>query len=99
MSFGLLEHLAVSNEIDFSLIGTKVIQPTGFKYFASQDLVTINIDSDIYEEENHKVTEMTLEFYDVNGFCGSYFFENRESYSGNLVVNIPFNSEYLKKYK
>ena len=99
MSFGLLEHLAVSNEIDFSLIGTKVIQPTGFKYFASQDLVTINIDSDIYEEENHKVTEMTLEFYDVNGFCGSYFFEDRESYSGNLVANIPFNSEYLKKYK
>ena len=99
MSFGLLEHLAVSNEIDFSLIGTKVIQPTGFKYFASQDLVTINIDSDIYEEENHKVTEMALEFYDVNGFCGSYFFEDRESYSGNLVANIPFNSEYLKKYK
>lgn len=99
MSFGLLEHLAVSNEIDFSLIGTKVIQPTGFKYFASQDLITINIDSDIYEEENHKVTEMALEFYDVNGFCGSYFFEDRESYSGNLVANIPFNSEYLKKYK
>lgn len=99
MSFGLLEHLAVSNEIDFSLIGTKVIQPTGFKYFSSQDLVTINIDSDIYEEENHKVTEMALEFYDVNGFCGSYFFENRESYSGNLVANIPFNSVYLKKYK
>ena len=35
MEFGLLEHLAVDNEIDFSLIGTKVIQPTGIKYFAS----------------------------------------------------------------
>lgn len=99
MEFGLLDHLTVENEIDFSLIGTKVIQPTGFKYFASQDLVTININSEIYEEEDHKVTNMILEFYDVNGFCGSYFFEDRESYAGNLVTNIPFNSLYLRKYK
>lgn len=99
MEFGLLEHLAVDNEIDFSLIGTKVIQPTGIKYFTSQDLVTINIDNEIYEEENHKVTNMILEFYDINGFCGSYFFEDRESYAGNIVTNIPFNSIYLRKYK
>lgn len=99
MDFGILEHLTVSNEIDFSLIGTKLIQPIGLKYFVNPDFLTINIDSEIYEEENHKVTEMALEFYDINGFCGSYFFEDRESYSGNLTVNIPFNSLFLKQYK
>lgn len=99
MDFGLLDHLAVNNEIDFSLIGTKLVQPTKLKYFVSSDLLTLNIDSEIYEEENHKVTEMALEFYDVNGFCGSYILEDRESYAGNTVINIPLNSIFLKKYK
>lgn len=99
MDFGMLDHLAIDNEIDFSLIGTKLIQPAGIKYFASQDFLTLSINSKIYEEENHKVTKVAVEFYDYNGFCGTYIFDNRESYTGNLVANIPFNSIYLSKTK
>lgn len=99
MDFGLLEHLAVKNEIDFAIIGTKLIETSSFKYYVSPDLVTLNIDSDIYEEENHRVSKAILEFYDPFGFVGSYFIEDRESYSGNLTVNIPLESFALKPYK
>ena len=99
MDFGLLDHLSCTGLVDFSLIGTKVIEPSGIKYLVSEDILTLNINSEIYEEENHKVTALGLDFYDLNGFCGNLTINNRESYAGNIPLSIPLNSVSLNKYK
>lgn len=92
MKFGLLPQLAVTNEIDFSKIGSHTIDLEGVKYYVTQDVLTLAVSSEIYEETNHRVTAVGLEFYDLNGFCGSLSVNNRESYSGTITWSIPLSS-------
>lgn len=92
MKFGLLPQLAVTNEIDFSKIGSHTMDLDGVKYYVTQDVLTLAVSSEIYEETNHRVTAVGLEFYDLNGFCGSLSVNNRESYSGTITWSIPLSS-------
>ena len=92
MKFGLLPQLAITNEIDFSKIGSHTIDLEGVKYYVTQDVLTLAVSSEIYEETNHRVTAVGLEFYDLNGFCGSLSVNNRESYSGTITWSIPLSS-------
>ncbi len=92
MKFGLLPQLAVTNEIDFSKIGSHTTNLEGVKYYVTQDVLTLAVSSEIYEETNHRVTAVGLEFYDLNGFCGSLSVNNRESYSGTITWSIPLSS-------
>lgn len=93
MEFGLLEHLAVTNELDLSKLGKNVKQLNTLRYYASSDALMLTLEPEIYDTETETVTGIGLDFYDMCGFCGSYSIDNRESFSGDITLNIPFRSK------
>ena len=93
MEFGLLEHLAVTNELDLSKLGKNVKQLNTLRYYASSDTLMLTLEPEIYDTETETVTGIGLDFYDMCGFCGSYSIDNRESFSGDITLNIPFRSK------
>jgi len=98
MTFGRIDPLTIENTIDFSLVGTKNVKLDGYKYYTTSDLLTLSIDSDIYTEENAKISQIAIEFYDAAGFVGSYLIADRTVYNGNITINLMLNSKVLSPY-
>lgn len=93
MEYGLLPDLAITSYIDFSKVGTGTINLNSYKYYIGENLCTLNLETEIYSEENKGVQEILLEFYDNQGLCATYHINDRASYSGNIVEYIPLNGE------
>jgi hypothetical protein len=94
MNYGRLDHLAVSNEINFSNL--KNFDSSNFniwKYRVDSNQVRLTFGAVVNDlAETYKVDGIVLEFYDLWGFAGSLTFENKKSYSGEFTKIIPLNT-------
>lgn len=94
MSYGKLEHLAVSNTVDFSkLHDFNKSEFTTWKYLVEQDQVRLTFGADVYDTyEQNKVDGILLEFYDNQGFVGSLLINDKKSYSGVYTKLLQLDS-------
>ena len=94
MNFGRLDHLAVSNTVDFSkLHAFKSSDFTTWKYHIDDNQLRLTFGADVYDTyETDKVDGLVLEFYDLWGFAGSIEITDKKSYSGIFTKIIPLNA-------
>ena len=94
MNYGHLDHLKVSNTIDFSNLH-KFNQSSfnTWKYRIDGNQLRLTFGADIYDTyESTKVDGLLLEFYDLWGFAGSIEILDKKSYSGKFTKIIPLNT-------
>ena len=94
MNYGRLDHLAVSNTVDFSKLHA-FNQSTfnTWKYYIQDNQLKLTFGAEIYDTyETTKVDGLILEFYDCWGFAGSIEIVDKKSYSGIFTKIIPLNS-------
>lgn len=94
MNYGRLDHLAVSNTVDFSkLHNFNQSNFNTWKYHIDGDQLRLTFGADIYDTyETDKVDGLFLEFYDAWGFAGSLEITDKKSYSGIFTKVISLNS-------
>lgn len=94
MNYGRLQHLQVSNTVDFSKL--HAFAQSGFstwKYHIDESQLRLTFGADIYDTyETDKVDALVLEFYDLWGFAGSIEISDKKSYNGIFTKLIPLNS-------
>lgn len=94
MSYGRLDHLAVSNTVDFSKLHA-FNQSTfnTWKYHIDDNQLRLTFGAEIFDTyETNKVDGLVLEFYDLWGFAGSLEITDKKSYSGIFTKIIPLNT-------
>ena len=91
MPYGLLREYSIDGYIDFSKIGTGVIDLKTWKYFNGGDISTLTIGIDAYVEDNMGIQSVVLEFYDNQGMAAAYHITGKSSYSGQFTEMIPLN--------
>jgi hypothetical protein len=94
MNYGKLDHLAVSNTVDFSkLHAFNQSKFTTWKYRIDNNQLRLTFGADVYDTyETNKVDGLVLEFYDCWGFAGSIEIVDKKAYSGVFTKVIPLNS-------
>ena len=94
MNYGKLDHLAVSNTVDFSkLHAFNQSDFNTWKYHIDGNQLRLTFGTDVYDTfETDKVDAVVLEFYDLYGFAGSLEITNKKSYSGIFTKIIPLNT-------
>ncbi len=94
MNYGKLDHLAMSNTIDFSKLNNfNASQFTTWKYRIDGNQLRLTFGADVYDTyEDNKVDGLILEFYDLYGFAGSLEITDKKSYSGIFTKIINLNS-------
>jgi hypothetical protein len=94
MNYGRLDHLFVSNSIDFSKLWS--FDASNFniwKYRIDGNQLRLTFGAEIYDtHENDKIDAIVLEFYDHIGFAGSIEIIGKKSYSGIFTKIIQLNS-------
>lgn len=93
MPYGILEELAQNGYIDFSKIGSGIIDLTKWSYYNSENVSQLSLGLDVYPESNKNVEEVVLEFYDNQGIAAAYRISNKQSYSGLFTEYIPLNGQ------
>jgi hypothetical protein len=94
MNYGRLDHLAVSNTINFSnLYQFNNSNFTTWKYRIDGNQLRPNVGADIYDTfSTKKVEGLILEFYDLWGFAGSLEISGKKSYSGKFTKLLDLNT-------
>ena len=94
MNYGKLEHLAVSNTVDFSkLHAFNQSDFTMWKYHIDGNQLRLTFGADVYDTyETDKVDGLVLEFYDLWGFAGSLEITDKKAYSGVFTKIISLNT-------
>lgn len=94
MNFGRLDHLAVSNTVDFSKLHSfEQSDFTTWKYHIDDNHLRLTFGADVYDTyEDDKVDALILEFYDCWGFAGSLEISDKKSYSGIFTKVLPLNT-------
>lgn len=94
MNYGKLQHLAVSNTVDFGkLHAFNQSDFTTWKYRIDDNQLRLTFGADVYDTyETNKVDGLVLEFYDCWGFAGSLEIVDKKSYSGIFTKVIPLNA-------
>ena len=94
MNYGRLDHLAVSNTVDFSkLHAFDQSNFTTWKYHIDGEQLRLTFGAEIYDTyEEYKVSGLLLEFYDLWGFAGSLEINNKKSYNGLFTKVLPLNT-------
>jgi hypothetical protein len=94
MTYGRLDHLAVSNTVDFSKL--HAFNKSGFttwRYRIDDGYLRLTVGAEIFDAyETYKVDGLIFEFYDHRGFAGSLEFVDKKSYNGVFTKVIPLNS-------
>ena len=94
MRFGRLNHLAISNTVDFSKL--HAFNKSNFnvwKYHIDGNQLRLTFGAEVFDTfEEDKVDALILEFYDHRGFAGSLEINNKKSYSGIFTKIITLNS-------
>ena len=97
MPYGVLDYLAISGSIDFSKLGTGLIDLSTWRYYASGNVLTLTWGLDAYAEPNKGIAEVVFDFYDNQGLAASYHNTGKTSYSGTFTESIVLgqrNSSY-----
>ena len=94
MNYGRLDHLAISNTIDFGKL--HAFNQSGFhtwKYYVENGQLRLTFGTDIYDTyEELKVDGIILEFYDLWGYAGTLEITDKKSYSGVFTKIISLNT-------
>lgn len=94
MNYGRLNHLTVSNTVDFNkLYDFDKSEFNVWKYHIDNNQLRLTFGAEIYDTfEPNKVDALVLEFYDCWGFAGSLEITNKKSYTGVFTKMIPLNT-------
>lgn len=94
MNYGRLEHLKVSNTIDFSKMDDFSASDFNvWKYHIDDNQLRLTFGAEIYDTfEENKVDALILEFYDIWGFAGSLEISGKKAYSGIYTKLLSLNS-------
>jgi hypothetical protein len=95
MNYGKLEHLKITNTIDFNKLND--FNKSSFnvwKYFVEDGNIKLTFGTEIYDTfETYKVYGLILEFYDNVGCVGSLKFTDKKSYSGVFNKQLALNTK------
>lgn len=97
MPYGVLDYLAVSGSIDFSKLGTGLIDLTAWRYYNSGNVSTLTWGLEAYPEPNKGIAEVVMDFFDNQGIAASYHITGKTSFSGMFTEQIILgqqNSSY-----
>lgn len=97
MPYGVLDYLEISGNIDFSKLGTGLIDLIAWKYYNSGNISTLTWGLDAYAEPNKGIAEVVFDFYDNQGCAASYHITGKTSYAGTFTEQIVLgqqNSSY-----
>jgi hypothetical protein len=97
MPYGVLDHLELAGNIDFSKLGTGHIDLKVWKYYNSGNVATLTWGLEAYTESNKGIAEVCMDFYDNQGCAASYHVIGKSSYSGSFTESIILgqqNSSY-----
>ena len=94
MDFGKLDHLAVSQTIDFSKLDDfSESKFNTWRYHIDGNQLTLVFGAEVYDTfEKHKVDALFIEFYDMWGFAGSIEVNGLKSYSGTFTRVIALDT-------
>ena len=94
MNYGKLDHLKISNTIDFgNLHAFDQSKFNIWKYYVQDEQLRLTFGAEVFDTyEEYKVDGLVLEFYDCWGFAGSIEVTNKKSYSGIFNKTIPLNT-------
>lgn len=94
MNYGKLDHLSVSNVVDFGNIHAfDKSNFTEWRYHLDGNQLRLTFGAEVFDtHEDVKVDAIILEFYDMWGFAGSVEISNKKSYSGTFTKLIAMNS-------
>lgn len=93
MPYGILSEFGVPLSVDFSKVNTGIVELNKWKYYNTDNFLTLTLGLDVYLEPNTEVKEVELKFYDDSGYAASYHIKDRISYSGVFTEYIPLNGE------
>ena len=97
MPYGVLDHLEMSGNIDFSKLGSGQVNLTTWRYFNSGNISTLTWGLEAYTEPNKGIAEVCMDFYDNQGCAASYHVSGKTSYAGTFTEQIILgqqNSSY-----
>ena len=94
MNYGKLDHLSVSNVVDFGNIHAfDKSNFTEWRYHIDGNQLRLTFGAEIFDtHEDVKVDALILEFYDMWGFAGSVEISNKKSYTGTFTKLVAMNS-------
>lgn len=92
MPYGRLDELSISGYIDFNKIGTNSLELSAWKYYVSDDILTLTFGLDAYTTSDNKITEVTLEFYNNEGLKAVHHLKNKNSYSGQFTNRFTLSN-------
>lgn len=94
MDYGKLDHLAVSNTVNFNnLRAFSKSNFTTWKYHIDGNQLRLTFGAEVFDTfETTKVDGLILEFYDLWGFAGSLEISNKKAYSGLYTKIISLNT-------
>lgn len=93
MPYGVLQDLAIKGTIDFSKVGSGLIELSEWRYYNDGNIVTLKWGLDAYPEDNKNISKIVFEFYDNQGIAASYVISDKSSYSGSFTEIIQLGTE------
>lgn len=95
MPYGVLDHLAISNTIDFNKNQDGSINLDTWKYYVNADSITLNygLTTNLKEDENEVVEKVVMEFYDNQGLSASYEIKNQDTFDAKFTEYIELDKE------
>ena len=95
MPYGVLDHLAISNTIDFNKNQDGSVNLDTWKYYVNADSITLNygFNTNLKEDENEIVDKVVMEFYDNQGICASYEIKNQDTFDAKFTEYIELDVE------
>lgn len=95
MPYGVLDHLAISNTIDFNKNQDGSVNLDTWKYYVNVDSITLNygLTTNLKEDENEVVEKVVMEFYDNQGLSASYEIKNQDTFDAKFTEYIELDKE------
>ena len=95
MPYGVLDHLAISNTIDFNKNQDGSVNLDTWKYYVNADSITLNygLTTNLKEDENEVVEKVVMEFYDNQGLSASYEIKNQDTFDAKFTEYIELDKE------
>ena len=95
MPYGVLDHLAISNTIDFNKNQDGSVNLDTWKYYVNADSITLNygLTTNLKEDENEVIEKVVMEFYDNQGLSASYEIKNQDTFDAKFTEYIELDKE------
>jgi hypothetical protein len=82
MPYGKLEEMTIEENIDFSKIGTGIMEMSDWRYYCDNEKIMLTYSIDAYPKPGNKITSIDIKLYDNSGLTGVYTLKDQSSYTG-----------------